>query len=539
MGVKLGKSAYPSGHGPNDFKCFGPPATKDGDFAACKIADLGCFTQDGKDSNKMYHGAICKSTKNNKFYVYFEWGRTGATNNAYQFIECTDEADAQDEFSSQLLSKNLKRGTWQDVAGVRVLRPKVSKTGKTEDLYLVRSMATRSVGLPDGKTISFNDGAKAQSTPITTVSKTTKPARVIDNETIALMRDLNVATVQYARTNIVGGAIPAQSAIDEARTFLSAAQKRVGKVGGTVDHQVADKELRDITSLVYSRIPKIKPVGAPDSTWILSGNNIMQWQQDLDAFEQALYTNVQQSTTSVQDPFDGMAMDMEHVQRNSDLGRFLFSWWPQATLNRHGYLNSMKIRNAWKLERHDDRGKIEKYQSSIISECKGCREKPIKQPPERSDLYAQGFDKNQVKAYNDTNTCLLFHGTRSVNVPGIMRTSFRLPVELVGVAINGAMFGGGIYFADDWKKSAGYTSLSGGLYSSGSGGVRGRGAFMFACDTVLGEAHVAPGPRGYTGPPKGTHCIFGKANVSSVANNEWIVFRKEATKLRYLVEFEV
>lgn len=78
MGVKLEKNTYPAGHSAADFTCFGPPALKDGEFETVKIADLGCFTQDGKDSNKYYHAAVVKSKKDNDFYTYFEWGRTGA-----------------------------------------------------------------------------------------------------------------------------------------------------------------------------------------------------------------------------------------------------------------------------------------------------------------------------------------------------------------------------------------------------------------------------------------------------------------------------
>ena len=544
MGTKLDKSTFPSGHGPSDFKCFGPPATKDGEFDSCKIADLGCFTQDGKDSNKMYHGAICKSTKNGKIFVYFEWGRTGATNNQYQFIECSDDADAQDEFKSQLLSKNLKRGKWEKIGGMDVLRPRVSaKTGKADDLYVVRPMASRSVGLPDGKTITLNDGAKPKSVPVTSdgVKKASGPVKKYDPQVISLMQDLNVSTVAYARVSLVGGAIPMQSAIDEARLMLMEAQNRVGKLkNATIDQQVQDKELRDITSLVYSRIPKVKPVGAADSTWILSSNNILAWRDDLDAFEAALYAQDNTVASVEKDPYDGMAMDMEWISPTSELGKFLYAWWPNATLNRHGGVGKMIIKNAWKIDRHEDRGKIEKFQARIVAECKGCKERPIKQPSVRNDIFLEGGSKDTLKTYADTNTSLLFHGTRSVNVSGIMRTSFRLPAELArsGVIINGAMFGGGIYFADDWKKSAGYTSLRSGYYSAGSGAVKNRGAFMFACDTVLGEAELAPGPRGYTGAPKGKHCIFGKGGYSQVANNEWITFFKESNKLKYLIEFD-
>jgi hypothetical protein len=100
------------------------------------------------------------------------------------------------------------------------------------------------------------------------------------------------------------------------------------------------------------------------------------------------------------------------------------------------------------------------------------------------------------------------------------------------------MFGGGLYWADDWKKSANYTSLSGGIYSSGSGGISGRGAFMFAGDVACGCPYVAPYAQGYTCPPSGHHCIFGKAGHSGVQNNEWIVFKTTQCHLRYLVEFD-
>jgi hypothetical protein len=63
--------------------------------------------------------------------------------------------------------------------------------------------------------------------------------------------------------------LPTQVAIDEARTLLTEARKRVGKIK-KVDDQVKDKDLLDITKLLYGRIPKVKPVGAAPETWVLS-----------------------------------------------------------------------------------------------------------------------------------------------------------------------------------------------------------------------------------------------------------------------------
>lgn len=67
--------------------------------------------------------------------------------------------------------------------------------------------------------------------------------------------------------------------------------------------------------------------------------------------------------------------------------------------------------------------------------------------------------------------------------------------------------------------------------------MKGRDAFMFAADVVLGNPYVAPGPKGFTAPPDGHHSVFGKAGESQVQNNEFIVYKPQQHQLRYLIEF--
>lgn len=523
MGIKLDKSTYPNNASPNDFQCFGPPATLDGQFETCKIADMGCFTQDGKDSNKYYHAAIVQHRSTKKWYVYFEWGRTGATSPQFQFVECQSESDAQREFASQLHDKNDKRGQWVTIAGVKTLQAKPNK-----DCYLVRPMATRSTGLPDAKTIKLNEGAKVDTTKKDTTSKSTTR---VDKQTLALMRDLSVAAVSYTRGAMADASLPTQKSIEEARQILAEAQKRLIKVGDNVDSQVKDTELVQLTTVMYSRIPKKKALRCDPSEWILNKNNIMLWQADLDAFESALYVSDDTSDTS--DPFDGMPLAMEWIDPNTKEGKFLYKWWPNASANRHYGVGAMKIKNMWRVARHGDNDKLTKAQDSVLKDKVKVSERPLFQPAERQDLN----DNDLMKRYHETNTGLLFHGTRSVNVPGILREGLRLPKQLVGVVITGAMFGGGLYWADDWRKSAGYTSMHGSYWSAGNGAVKGRDAFMFAGDVVLGNPYVAPGCGGYTDAPKGHHCVFGKAGKSGVVNNEWIIYNTRQYQLRYLVEF--
>jgi hypothetical protein len=540
--AKLEKNEYPRNSSADDFQCFGPPATEDGQFDTCKIADLGCFTQDGKDSNKYYHAAVVQHKKTKAWFVYFQWGRTGATNPTFQFVECGGESDAQRTFAAQLHDKNDKRGQWTTVAGIRTLQAKPNK-----DCYLVRAMATRSVGLPDAKTIKVNEGAKVTAAP------TSKSDSKIDNHTLRLMRDLNVATVSYTRGVMADDSLPTQKSIDEARQILQEAQKRLVVVGNNVNHQVADSDLNQLTRLMYSRIPKKKALHCAAHEWILNKDNIFSWTADLDAFESALYVTDIEDSKQTEDVFAGMPITMEWVDPTSIAGKFAYNWWPKATANRHGGLGKMTIKNLWRVQRRGDghgglgkmtiknlwrvqrRGddtKLYSCQDSVLKEKPSIKERPLFQP-ERSDLQ----DNSLIKKYTDTNTSLLFHGTRSVNVPGILRENLRLPKQLVGVVITGAMFGPGIYWADDWKKSAGYTSLRGSYWSSGDGSVKNRDAFMFAGDVVLGNPYVAPYSGGYTSPPKGHHSVYGKAGKSGVQNNEFIIYDTKQYQLRYLIEF--
>ena len=345
MGFKLDKGTYPNDSSPNDYQCYGPPAVEDGQFETCKIADLGCFTQDGKDSNKYYHAAIVQHKTTKKWYTYFEWGRTGATSPQFQFVECSSESDAQREFASQLHDKNDKRGQWVTIAGIRTLQAKPNK-----DCYLVRPMATRSTGLPDAKTIKLNEGAKVVKTDKTVSVK--GKSKSIDTHTLRLMKDLNVATVSYTRGAMADASLPTQKSIAEGCDILQEVQKRLIKVGDDINKQAADKELVQLTTVMYSRIPKKKVLHCPPEDWILNKNNIMLWNADLDAFESALY--VHDDSTDVNDPFEGMKIDMEWIDPSSSLGKFLYNWWPKASANRHAGVGAMKIKNMWKVARHGD-----------------------------------------------------------------------------------------------------------------------------------------------------------------------------------------
>jgi len=534
MATKLGRRIMPSGHTRDDFECFGPTATEDGNFDNCMLADLGCFNQSMVDSNKFYHTSVVKSKTNGKWYTYYEWGRTGQTAD-FLFTECYDKSEAQQVMVKQLHSKNDKRGEWATIAGIKTLR---AKDGK--DCYLVRPAARRTTGLPDAQKIIHDDADKVKKIASSSSSAAKKKAakKVAsrwDKQTLALGMALTKTTIDYTRKSFAGDYVPTQKAIDEGRDVLTEAMKRVQKVGDNTDDQVNDRDLKELTTVLYSRIPKVKPVRAAESTWILSGDNIQGWQMDLDAFESALLSlaPVDDTVVAINDPFGGFDLKMKWMDPKTVEGKFIQSWMPEASANKHSWVGNMQIRNMWAMRQTQLVTGFSRKVDEIAKDRKSQREKPKFQPRSRPDL-----SPADQKRYKEANVAALFHGTRTVNVSGILRTGLKLPRQLVGVAITGAMFGPGIYWADDWRKSDGYTSRDGTHYARGAGKIAGRGAFMFVANVALGTPHVANSWSGYTKAPRGCHCVAGLAGKSGVQNNEWIVYDGAQNDLCYLVEYD-
>lgn len=490
MPTKLGKKELPSGHTLEDFECFGPVAMKDGDFAGSKIADLGCFDQDGKDSNKFYHGAVVKSKTTGKFYCYFEWGRLGNGTNEFQFQECDSESEAQSVFEKQIHSKNDKRGEWFDHPALgRILR---AKRGK--DCYLVRVQAIRVTGLPDAKRIC---------TKQTVVSAAI--SKKFDSETEKLLADLKAGNISYTKGQFSSNFIPDIQAINQARKILGEVTK-------------ANKsEKAELTKLLYSIIPKATCIGEKVE---LDNDNIKSWGEDLDAFEDS-FNSLNSSVSNI-----SIKYELRYVDKSDQMFSTLNRMAESATKNRHSYIpGKMKLLNIWEVTNIPD-WFIRKQEEIAKSVTFNRNQVPIIFQPNRTEL---------EKA---SNSFLLFHGTRSVNCGGILTTGFRLPKYLNGVTINGANLGGGIYHASDWKKSAGYCSIRNGYWSSGSGSVANRQSFMFLNEVILGNPHFVKYPKGFPEPPKGYHSVIAECG-GSFQNEEYVVYETELFFPKYLIEFDI
>lgn len=151
--------------------------------------------------------------------------------------------------------------------------------------------------------------------------------------------------------------------------------------------------------------------------------------------------------------------------------------------------------------------------------------------------------------YKDPNVNLLWHGTQTGNVAGILTNGFRLPVH------NG-MFGRGVYFADRVSKSAQYCRV---------GGTRGTTGVLFLCAVNLGRVyesnngmnHVISPPPGYdsvkgcgTNVPdpsdvrthRGAKIPCGKTQQrgygGGLMHNEFIVYDLSKIAILFMIEFE-
>lgn len=542
MATKLAKNVVPDGHTVHDFEAFGPVATRDTEFAGCRMADLGCFQQETVDSNKFYHLAAVRSKINGQWYAYYQWGRTrdGRPDKpSFQFFACTSEQDAMKCCEKQFHEKNTKRGKWEKIGSKERYIP----NGK--DLYVVRAVARRLVGLPAAENVA-NEDAKGIAAPVIVKSNGVKKSRSVDPQTEKLFRDLLGGAVTYTRNVMSGGkggkvSLPTLASIEEAREILDDAMAQLKVIGSNkIEVQVADKTLKHLTYQLYGKIPKAKPPGVSEAEWILSQENVGTWRLDLDAFETALQAEDLHVEETGTDVMSGIPAKVCWIDPRSQLGEWLMKWLPLARRDRNNLAGrQLRIHNLWQVDRDGDVEKFRQAQQQIQVEIppKWKGERPCHQETNRFDLSVV-----ERKLYWDTNTALTIHGSRSCNIPGIIKESFRLPKELVGVVINGALMGPGVYQADSWQKSANYCSTPGAVYG-GDGGVKGRKSFMLLCDTICGVPYLALKAHGYTSPPAGHHSVFAKAGVTEswgraggLLENEWIVYRKDRVIIRYLAE---
>ncbi len=565
MPTKHGRKTLPPGLNAGDFRYCGRPAKDQGDFGAdVGIADMVCCKQFGQNNDKFYHAGVV--TANGRFFAYTEWGRRTASRSwdgsfigqDFMFIECSSESEARSEFAKICHGKNTKRIT-KNANGIWVSKG-------NDDGYFVQSLATRVTGLPAAYVVKDDEGiaaVKAVPAPTEKPKRGAKKtaAKVVSSTgfsfhpaEIKLHADLIGGMAEFTKTaaKAAGGVLPTLSAIKEVRDLLPAAMGHIARIGKTVrdgadfDRRLAlactkDRDLQELSLYVASRVPR--PVASrnasPDEralATILSSANILSLQGDLDVFQGSLeaedFALADTSAVKTLDLDKAFNAQVRYLDLNGDRGRWVADTYLSMSRNRHSHLRGQaKILNIFEIVRPDRDLRFENSLKAIAAKRKGMDFKGVKadlQPRTRPDI-------SDLNLYNAANAFLGIHGTRAVNIAPILGSNFRLPKSLPGAQITGAAFGHGVYFADDWRKSHGYTGHGNSYWATG-GTIRGRGFFMCLCDVALGNPYMTTTTGSWSEPPRGYDSIFADCRRASVQNNEYIIFNPDYQRIRYVIE---
>lgn len=568
MASKLARCTLPGSLTAEDFTYRGRPSAGHDDFGGdVGIADLKCVKQFGGDNAyKYYHAGVVQS-KDGRWFTYFEWGRVrdsrawdgGGEPQDYQFAEYPTEEGARKAFASQCRSKSTSRLTQENGLWV-------SKAGK--DGYIVVDLATRTSGLPDAYRIKSTNGL----TPAVTApkAKKAKASSVTTSdyhpEEVRLAADLLGGTKSYvARAAAATGVMPTAAAIRVVKDdLITRAMQRIADLGAALPkvknepqnlHEsrletacLRDLTMQQISNLVAASVPRPDPgrnasAEARARAIMLTSANIIQLGQDLDAMESALAQEDWSTEGTVADPRldvdSRLNATIRWIAPTSDLGKWLAATYTGMTNNRHGHLagQKLKIKGMWSVDRPRVDSRFEAAALSVAQKRKGKFSTFANlQPTTRPDLGS--FSKLAKEA----NVFFGIHGTKPAFVGPILQDDFKLPHSLPGAQCNGAAYGYGVYFATDYRKSHGYTGHGNSYYGAG-GQIRGRGFFMFLCDVIMGEAHMANSCGSWNQPPNGMDSIAAYPHRAHVVNDEHIVFGSNSKekysdrqRIRYIIE---
>lgn len=149
-----------------------------------------------------------------------------------------------------------------------------------------------------------------------------------------------------------------------------------------------------------------------------------------------------------------------------------------------------------------------------------------------NDVFINAFKVDNGKSIiHEGEQHFLYHGSRNANWYGLMTEGNKLHPNAV---ITGKMFGEGIYFAPQSKKSQGYTD-AGGVWTHSN---KGKGFIGIYEVYLKNPKYINTWHQSCTCYPKGLRgydSVWAKAG-NSLLHDEVIVYSEKQAKLKYLVE---
>ena len=136
---------------------------------------------------------------------------------------------------------------------------------------------------------------------------------------------------------------------------------------------------------------------------------------------------------------------------------------------------------------------------------------------------------------NKTNIQKLWHGSKNENWLSIIQHGLLLNPN---ATITGKMFGNGIYFAPNPKKSYGYTSCNGSYWAKGQSAC----GFMGLYDTAVGDPYYPTSSWGSSAEAEtkrqNKDCLYAKKGRMGLYNDEVVFYDEGAVCLSYLIKIK-
>lgn len=474
------------------------PLLNEGQFVVEKVNDLNFFDLTGNkaktkgSSNKMYHSELQVAKDNSSAQIFTMFGPTG----------------------------QVQRKDWRHFTDIERARKEYEKilSGKRKKGYKDIDIAQRAIGSDDAKKIIK---------PVVLKNVPVQESSKLHTETERLISVIMGATNKFVAETLrcpLGQLSNEQ--IDNGRACLNKAKTIINKK--TITNKDNDK-IEELTNEFYSLIPHNLGSGSRGqmSHLLLDDiSKINQKEYDLDTLLDAKSIGNSLISDSIYDQYKSLDTDLDYIDSSSSL----FGWLSDMVLNtrakNHNYLRTIKVLNAWKVNRAGENSVFENRMNQIAKEVKTRQPLPVGY----RDLMVRRPENRRV--FSQANVLPLFHGTRTQNISGIFKKG--LLIRPSGVVITGAMYGNSLYMAKNSTKSINYTSINTSYWAKGNDNK----AFLFLADCVLGNQLIANGPYQYSKQNISPHhSVWAKPNRSGIINDEFMLYDTNQHNIKYVLEF--
>ncbi|MNL91380.1 Poly(ADP-ribose) polymerase catalytic domain protein [compost metagenome] len=446
------------------------------DFEVVDAITLNKFYPD-EGNNKFYVAEVHRNKNGTEFRYYINYGKVGVEG-AKTAQSFTTLDNALKEFNSKVNSKVRKGYVKIDLA--------VNARGSSANRQKVNVASLGSVA----KNIK------------TEPSKLPKPiqdfvTKIYDEANQAVSMSISGSVKSDVQSPL--GNLGVQG-IQKGRVILGHIQRAI---------KLSDAQtVRNASIDYFKNIPRKLPRNLKDeSVWLLSSQAKVAEELDvLDLYEDALRLLPVMGVSDIDAKFNALYTDMRVVDTKT------LDWIKEKIRTTHASNHRFKLNvlNAFELNQ--------------------------KNAPQFDNSYG--------------NVRHLFHGSRNANLVGILSSHLKMPNTLGGnIYKAGAMFGPGIYFASDSTKSANYSMANWGGKPN-----KYKTFYMFICEVALGRVHMDFSSNYHLSAPSGYDSVMGvgrsslesmitrgevpRGRGSSLINNEFIVYRENQARIKYIVELE-